>query len=114
MAAYIDSKSRQLNLVLAGFFQEDMTVWPQAPPPTQLRDTCLEVLFSLVSCIAALPGALQTAYVQHIQKWIKCRMRHAVFLSGMALRVHAHWMPLDLVRQPELDGQSMSLECIHC
>ena len=49
MAAYIDSKSRQLNQVLDTFFQEDMALWPEAPPPTELRDACLEVLFSLVS-----------------------------------------------------------------
>lgn len=49
MAAYIDSKSRQLDQVLDSFFQEDMALWPVAPPPIQLRDVCLEVLFSLVS-----------------------------------------------------------------
>jgi len=59
MTAYIDSKSRQLDQVLDSFFQEDMAVWPQAPPPTQLRDACLEVLFSLVSvCVSTshVPG----------------------------------------------------------
>lgn len=53
LAAYIDSKSSQLHQVLNSFFQEDMAVWPQAAPPTQLRDVCLEVLFSLVSvCVS--------------------------------------------------------------
>lgn len=53
MAAYIDSKSCQLDQVLDSFFQEDMALWPQAPPPTQLRDVCLEVLFSLVSVVVS-------------------------------------------------------------
>lgn len=48
MTAYINSKTGQLDQVLQSFFQDDMAVWPQAPPPTQLRDACLEVLFSLV------------------------------------------------------------------
>ena len=59
MMAYIDSKSRQLDQVLHSFFQEDMALWPQAPPPTQLRDACLEVLFSLVNVDAStshMPG----------------------------------------------------------
>lgn len=51
MTAYINSKTGQLDQVLQSFFQDDMAVWPQAPPPTQLRDACLEVLFSLVSSL---------------------------------------------------------------
>lgn len=49
MTAYIDSKLHQLDEVLEGLFQGDMALWPHAPPPTQLRAACLEVLFNLVS-----------------------------------------------------------------
>lgn len=63
MAAYIDSKSRQLDQVLDSFFQEDMAVWPQAPPPTQLRDACLEVLFSLVSVGVLISHMLALAFI---------------------------------------------------
>ncbi len=62
MAAYIDSKSRQLDQVLDSFFQEDMALWPQAPPPTQLRDVCLEVLFSLVSIDVSTSHMLALAF----------------------------------------------------
>jgi hypothetical protein len=63
MAAYIDSKSRQLDQVLDSFFQEDMALWPQAPPPTQLRDVCLEVLFSLVSVVVSTSHMLALALI---------------------------------------------------
>ncbi len=63
MTAYIDSKSRQLDQVLDSFFQEDMALWPQAPPPTQLRDACLEVLFSLVSADVSRSHMLALTFI---------------------------------------------------
>ena len=51
MTAYISSKSRQLDEVLHSFLHEDMDVWPHAPPPVQLRDTCLQLIFSLVRAL---------------------------------------------------------------
>ncbi|KAA6419700.1 MAG: hypothetical protein FRX49_10424, partial [Trebouxia sp. A1-2] len=69
MAAYIDSKSRQLDQVLDSFFQEDMALWPVAPPPIQLRDVCLEVLFSLIAVRAEvhlLPPPQQQEVLQSL------------------------------------------------
>ncbi|KAL3158707.1 hypothetical protein ABBQ32_011445 [Trebouxia sp. C0010 RCD-2024] len=46
MTAYIQSKTCQLDTVLEALFQ-DTAAWPQAPPPTHLRDACLEVVYTL-------------------------------------------------------------------
>ena len=47
MTAYIQNKTSQLDAVLEVLFQ-DTAAWPQAPPPTYLRDACLEVVYTLV------------------------------------------------------------------
>ncbi len=87
MTAYIDSKSRQLDQVLHSFFQEDMALWPQAPPPTQLRDVCLEVLFSLVSIGVSTSHMLALALLAIPQL-------HEL----QALKNHVIWMSADLRR----------------
>ena len=48
MTAYIDSKTAQLEPVLQDFLYEDMSGWSQAPLPSEPRDICLELVFSLV------------------------------------------------------------------
>lgn len=47
MTAYVQNKTCQLDAVLEALFQ-DTAAWPQAPPPTHLRDACLEVVYTLV------------------------------------------------------------------
>lgn len=47
MTAYIQNKTSQLDAVLEVLFQ-DTAAWPAAPPPTYLRDACLEVVYTLV------------------------------------------------------------------
>lgn len=63
MTAYIQNKTCQLDAVLEVLFQ-DTAAWPQAPPPTYLRDTCLEVVYTLVGlccrkqvCVPKLQGS---------------------------------------------------------
>ena len=47
MTAYVQNKTCQLDAVLEALFQ-DTAAWPHAPPPTHLRDACLEVVYTLV------------------------------------------------------------------
>ena len=47
MTAYVQNKTSQLDAVLEVLFQ-DTAAWPQAPPPTYLREACLEVVYTLV------------------------------------------------------------------
>ena len=52
MTAYIDSKTAQLEPMLQDFLYDDMSGWSQAPLPSEPRDICLELVFSLVMLTA--------------------------------------------------------------
>lgn len=54
MTAYIQNKTSQVDAVLDVLFQ-DTAAWPQGPPPTYLRDACLEVVYTLVGGVQHLP-----------------------------------------------------------
>ena len=48
MSAYIDSKTRQLDPLLQDFLFGDLAGSSHAPLPSEPRDVCLELVFSLV------------------------------------------------------------------
>lgn len=48
MAAYVDSKTAQMEPVLQDFLYADMAGCFQTPLPSEPRDVCLELHFNLV------------------------------------------------------------------
>lgn len=81
MTAYISSKSKRLDEVLQSFLQEDMDVWPYAQPPTQLRDSCLQLVFSLIGVRAemhTLPSEQRQEVIQSLLQHILQSFKSAV------------------------------------
>lgn len=58
---YIQSRTELLNDVLEEYFEDDGTVWAEAPLPTGPRDCAFEIVNALVRCPCpsdAVPGRL--------------------------------------------------------
>ena len=64
MSAYINSKTHQLDPVLQDFLYRDLAGSSHAPLPSEPRDVCLELVFSLVT---PLLHCTKTARRCHLQ-----------------------------------------------